>query len=137
MKIPDSGKNADTVNDFREYGGTIFTDKQFSFYTGRLGNPCDSGAVVEFTEAGIAYYHSHPSGEKKMGDCYYIQGPSLKDQQALTIKNYIGTNKKKMQGPLGYVFGMNKRSHLIYIYDKHGLQATIPFSSLLYNTVNK
>ncbi|OQP63043.1 hypothetical protein [Niastella populi] len=134
-KIPDSGTNTDSLNDFREYGGTIFKDKPFSFHVGGIGNPCDSGVAVEFREEGIAYYHSHPSGERKVGDCYYIQGPSLKDQEALMKGKK--QNKKKKVDAKGYVFGMNKRSHLIYIFDKDGIKATLPFFWFLCCSVNK
>jgi hypothetical protein len=137
MKIPDSGKNADSTTDRREYGGTINYDKTLTFNIGKSNDPCDGGVSVDIDIIGLGYYHSHPSGEKNDGNCYFIQGPSKQDVNEIKKPEDIADEKKRGIKKMGYVFGMNKRSHLIYIYDKHGLQATIPFSSLLYNTVNK
>lgn len=124
--IPDSGKSIDRKKDFREYGGMVLDDGSFTFQRGKKANPCDTTAaiIIQLHLKGKAYYHSHPSGEKNNGECAFIQAASRTDQDA------VG-------GLIGYVFGMNKRSHRLYVVDKNGIQATLPFCWFLCESVNK
>ncbi|HEX6430160.1 MAG TPA: hypothetical protein VF008_20840 [Niastella sp.] len=132
--IHDSGSGTDSSTDFYEYGGVIKTDSSLTFQIGEWSDVCKGGAAVDIDSIwiGIGCYHSHPSGEN---DCVnnkgqktryaFVQGPSSEDQNAVK-KNTIN-----------YVFGMNKNSLLIYIYDSSGVKATLPFSFLPSQPVNK
>lgn len=132
--IPDSG-NGDSTTDFYEYGGVIKKDSSLTFQIGDSSDPCKGGAGIDIDsveiERGIGCYHSHPSGEndcvnnKQITRYAFVQGPSRDDQEAV---------KKKT---INYVFGMNKNSQLIYIYDSSGVKATLPFKFLLLPSVNK
>jgi hypothetical protein len=124
--IPDSGKNKNRKRDFREYGGLVLIDKSFTFQQGKRGNPVNRpvAVYVKGHDQGVSYWHSHPSGEKQNGGYAYIQAPSGEDQRAIP-------------GGIGYVFGMNKRSHLLYIISKNGIHATLPFCWFLCCSVNK
>jgi len=122
--IPDSGKNSDSLKDCLEYGGVVENETAFTCLKGNWSNVCDSGTFVELPPNKEVYYHSHPSCEKISCNGYYIQGPSMVDQKAVT-------------NAMSYVFGMNIRSHLLYVYNKRGVQATLPFCWILCDSVNK
>jgi hypothetical protein len=125
-RIWDSGKNLHKTNDFREYGGVIKADQSFTFKMGGIANPCSpTGPAVDPGKGGIADYHSHPSGLKKIIDdngdertCSFVQAVSHRDQDEMHY------------GRLGYVFAMRDSFHLIYIYDSTGIRATLPFEYL-------
>jgi hypothetical protein len=125
--IGDSGGNIDKDKDFCEYGGVVNEDSSLLLIIGNPADPCKEGVGLDVPKAGISDYHSHPSGENNKEGCYFIQGPS---------KEKVKMNRKEKE-KIGYVFGMSRRSHLIYIYDKRGLRATLPFCFLLYDIVNK
>ncbi|AEW00590.1 hypothetical protein A4D02_11600 [Niastella koreensis] len=141
-----NGRIKDAVDGkFREYGGMINGDKTFRFKRGYATDPRkpeNEGLEMELGENGN--FHSHPDGcyysedkdsahtfnpnrvdfvEHRRGHKYYfIQGPSNKDQDAIGDKT-------------GYVFGMEAK--LIYLYDKHGVRAVLPFKYLPPGSVNK
>lgn len=124
--IKDSRWNLNESTDFCEYGGIVKTDSSLTCWKGDITDPCspkNKGLCVSDT-GGIADYHSHPSGEKdglnkgKPVRCSFVQAPSLQDQQV------VKRNRS------GYVFGMNERSHLIYVYDSTGILATLPIDYL-------
>jgi hypothetical protein len=120
VAIGDSGKNIDTTKDFWEYGAVVNYDTTFTLIIGAKADPHTDGATVELKGEGMSYFHSHPSAENREGDSYFVQGPSLDDAKAVGKK-------------VSYVFGMNKRSHLLYIYNNRGVQATLPFCWFLCN----
>jgi hypothetical protein len=137
-RIGDSGGNIDKDKDFCEYGGVVNEDSSLLLIIGNSADPCKEGVGLDVPKAGISDYHSHPSGENNKEGCYFIQGPSKVDQDALEEKKEEKVKlKRKEKEKIGYVFGMSRRSHLIYIYDKRGLRATLPFCFLLCDTVNK
>lgn len=135
---------------YREYGGEINGDTTFKCKRGDSTNPCEpenKGLVIGVGANGN--FHSHPEGNIEIKDsslipadiystgnstrifysghresktCNFVQGPSYRDQQSIKDKT-------------GYVFGMFYRK--VYLFDKHGVCATLPFSSLLTGTVNK
>jgi hypothetical protein len=119
--IGDSGNNIRWQDDFREYGGLIKTDSSFTLVVGDTADPRSlKRPGLDLTGKGIGEFHSHPSGAK--GVSSFIQGTSQTDVEALTDL------QKKGKIPMtGYVFGMNARSHMIYIYDSAGIKATLPF----------
>ena len=129
---------------YREYGGKINGDTTFECKRGDSTDPCqpeNKGLAIKVGEKGN--FHSHPEGYSETKDsslspiniygtgnstkitysdhhetktCKFVQGPSCRDQQSIKDKT-------------GYVFGMRYR--LVYLYDKHGVCATLPFRSLL------
>lgn len=124
--IPDSGKNNNRRTDFREYGGYLLVDKSLKLQRGKRSDPCyiSKGIKIDSQDSVLTFFHSHPSGEKKERGCAFIQAPSMQDQEQ--------TDKG-----VSYVFGMNKRSHLLYIINARGIQATLPFCWFLCCSVNK
>jgi len=125
-RIPDSGESTDPVTDFREYGGYIKEDKTFTFDPGDSMDVCKGYAdvIIDTYGNGLGFYHSHPSGESQNKKCGFTQAPSRIDQDS--------TDKG-----VGYVFGMNKSSHLLYVYNKDGILATLPFCWFLCDAVIK
>jgi hypothetical protein len=117
-KIPDSGNNTNGRRDCREYAGVIDSNENITMDTGVISNPCEEMVEVWPKGNGIVYFHSHPSCEKDSGNCAFIQAPSKNDQ--------LATRKG-----MGYVFGMNKNSHRVYVYNYCGIQATLPFCFFL------
>jgi hypothetical protein len=129
---------------FREYGGLINRDTTFTCQRGKPTNPRDpENEGLEMNLGVIGNYHSHPDGydvetirgrdpfghdKVSFSDStitrmyHFIQGPSNKDQYFIKDK-------------AGYVFGM--ASELVYLFDKSGVVATLPFRSLLPSTVKK
>lgn len=121
--IGDSGKGIKWPDDYREYGSLIKVDSSFKIKIGdsvRPGSKKKPG--LDISGRGIGEFHSHPSGEENKGVHAFIQGTSLTDVTSLTALQR--ENKIQMTG---YVFGMNTKSHMIYIYDSAGIKATLPF----------
>jgi hypothetical protein len=124
--IKDSCARTMTKRDFREYGGMINKDTTFTFLRGEPTDPRDAdnkGLLVGVGRRGN--FHSHPGGEinepingNQTKVSSFVQGPSYIDQRLIEDKT-------------GYVFGMHEQSQLIYIYDRRGVQATLPFTYLL------
>lgn len=130
---------------FREYGGMINGDTTFRCKRGKPTDPRkpeNEGLEMDLGENGN--FHSHPDGfyyledkdsahvynpnrvdfveHRKWHKSYFIQGPSNKDQEVIGDKT-------------GYVFGMEAK--LIYLYDKNGVRAILPFKYLPPSSVIK
>jgi hypothetical protein len=130
--IKDSCANTKTKRDFREYGGMINEDTTFTFKRGDPTDPRDAmneGLVINVGRRGN--FHSHPGGVikepvagNKIKSSFFAQGPSYVDQRLIEDKT-------------GYVFGMHEDYQMIYIYDRRGVQATLPFKFLRSQSVNK
>jgi hypothetical protein len=123
--IPDTGEGSDKGKDFQEYGGIIVNKTTFNSFTeGDKANPCsDTVPNVKPEGKGIGAFHSHPSGKNLIDSCFFIQAPSKNDLDFIE------------GGGVGYVFGM--RSHVVYIFTKAGIQATVPFKFFLSKNINK
>lgn len=133
--------NSSGSKEFKEHGGVLLPDGTITCITGDISDPrWFAGATLFIKQQALVYYHSHPCGcvEKNSHEPHtsvaernpnrvsfssanttewicYIQGPSKQDQEA------VGNG-------VGYVFGMNGNSALIYIYDREGVKATLPIS---------
>ncbi len=123
-------------NAHQEHGGVVFPDGTVTCITGDLSNEqWMQGAALNIKQKALVYYHSHPDvyiEQRTVNNLYnpnqvrfsqtsevktisYVQGPSRQDQEA------VGEGT-------GYVFGIKASGGLIYIYDKTGVQATLPVS---------
>ncbi len=120
--IRDDGKAGTSDNNNREYSFNVLKDyDDRNVYLG-LRAEGDAGPVMDPSEStvlpagGHRENHSHSSGVKVVGGKVYSwqQPPSKGD-----IEN-CG------RGFVGNVWGM--RSKTLYIYDKSGVKATVPFS---------
>ncbi|OQP63044.1 hypothetical protein [Niastella populi] len=123
----------------KEHGGVVFPDGTVTCISGDLSDPrWLQGATLMLKEKAMVYYHSHPGTmvEKhihtdranlynsntvrfiqasQVQQISYVQGPSRQDQQS------VGEGT-------GYVFGMKDGCKMIFIYDKNGVNATLPIS---------
>ena len=101
----------------REYGGTNEDGVIIEQTKGPIGNPRTVGASIIITTSPKTKYsfHSHCSGWSFFNGTYsyYIQSPSDSD-----IRTACGTD---------YVFGRANRT--VYIYNKQGVQATLPMKA--------
>ena len=123
--IPDTGNDNDPEKDFREYGGSIEKNGRLTpLRKDSIMDACKGNAGINIdVDSTIykSYYHTHPSGEKQHGKCGFTQAPSYGDQMAADART-------------SYVLGM--KSHRVYVMNKDGVLATIPFCFFLL-TINK
>jgi len=119
--IPDTGKGIDPEKDFREYGGFIKKNREVTHEKADpIMDACEGNAAIAIDPNGkkiLGFYHTHPSGEKQNGVCGFTQAPSHGDQNNSHVIY------------MNYVFGM--KSHRVYILNKEGVHATIPFCFFL------
>ena len=115
-KIEDDGSGGTKESNNREYGMNYERNEPLKVYS-QKGQPGVSGEGTEVSvfsgdQAGLVYYHTHPSGTNGM--YRWGQAPSFKD-----VDN-------KRQNTNSYVIGM--RNKTVYIYNKSGIIATFPLS---------
>ena len=101
----------------REYGGTNENGVIVEQTKGPIGNPQTGGASIKITPTSKTKYsfHSHCSGWRSSNGIYfyYMQSPSAAD-----VRTANGTD---------YVFGRADKT--VYIYNKQGVQATLPMKA--------
>ena len=116
-KIEDDGSGGTKESNNREYGMNYERNEPLKVYS-QKGQPGVSGEGTEVSvfsgdQAGLVYYHTHPSGTNGM--YRWGQAPSYKD-----------VDNKKDTETNSYVIGM--RNKMVYIYNKSGIISTFPLS---------
>ena len=109
----------DNPSDNREYGGRNENGMIVSDPEGDVSQPGLGASITIYRTDNTLYtFHTHCSGWS--GDYYYKQYASQEDID-------------KAGNTINYCFGMNMKDRNVYIYNKDGIQATVPIKAFFRN----
>ena len=109
----------DNPSDNREYGGRNENGGSVSDPEGDVSQPGLGASITIYRTDNTLYtFHTHCSGWS--GDYYYKQYASQEDID-------------KAGNTINYCFGMNMKDRNVYIYNKDGIQATVPIKAFFRN----
>ena len=109
----------DNPSDNREYGGRNENGMIVSDPEGEVSQPGLGASITIYRTDNTLYtFHTHCSGWS--GEYYYKQYASQEDID-------------KAGNTINYCFGMNMKDRNVYIYNKDGIQATVPIKAFFRN----
>ncbi len=133
--IQDNGTGGSGDDNNREYGGyanTEGTTWEKLDVRSEVGNPHEGDISIPGLKYDRIRFHSHPSGTRSTGNPNDIEyaGATFSASKRGETHSWVQTPStadiNRAGNTINYVFGM--RDKTLSVYDKNGIQATIPLS---------